>query len=280
MYNNYAQNNLLKHKYQDELSNYNDGNLIVNNDNLEEEKTLYKSIGFSPNNELTDFMDNGSAYKVSQTPTFEVKTKEDPDTGDVVAEYKFLKDRFFFVKAEKTNNSIYIDNNIANNIPIVSFSGVLFRDIVFEKYNSFINISNNTKIHSIDLALSLNDVIGLSISNRYYFEQEASYYLLNKLKYQSGKITNGEFLRIDITKKIEIGAGEPSDTLIEACNSDFWQNIYVESGDLTAGIGDKVFIIVDGKYELIDNNDYWISNFDGDVVYRVINGIITNVTTC
>lgn len=280
MYNNYAQNNLLKHKYQDELSNYNDGNLIVNNQNLEQEKTLYKSVGYSPNNELTDFTDNNIVYKVPQIPTFEVKTKEDPDTEDVIAEYKFLKDRFFFVKAEKTNNSIYIDNNLANNIPLVSLSGVLFRDIVFDKYNQFVNISSNTKIHSIDLALSLSDVMFLSLSNKYYFEQEASFYLLNKLKYQSGKITNGEFLKIDITKKIEIGAGEPSDTLAGACNAPFWQNIYIESEDLSAGIGDKVFILVSGKYELIDNNDYWISNFDGDVVYRVINGVITNVTTC
>lgn len=280
MYNNYAQSNLLKHKYQDELSNYNDGNLIVNNQNLEEEKTLYKSVGYSPNNELTDFTDNNTAYKVPQIPTFEVKTKEDPDTGDVIAEYKFLKDRFFFVKAEITNNSIYIDNNLANNIPIVSLSGVLFRDIVFDKYKQFVNISNNTKIHSIDLALNLNDVMFLSLSNKYYFEQEASYYILNKLKYQSGKITNGEFLRIDITKKIEIGAGEPSDTLVEACGSEFWRNIYVESGDLNAGVGDKVFILENGKYELIDNNDYWISNYDADVVYRVINGVITSITNC
>ena len=38
-YSKYGQNNLLKHKYQDELSDFNDGNINVNNENLEEEKT-------------------------------------------------------------------------------------------------------------------------------------------------------------------------------------------------------------------------------------------------
>ena len=280
-YSNYAQRNLLKHKYEDNLSDFNNGTINVNNLNLSEEKTIYNSIGYSPRNELSNFVDNGQNYNVVQIPTFEVDVKEDKDTGDLIGTYKFLKDRFFFVKAEQSTRTIYIDFQQANNIPLVSTKDVLFNKIVFDKYKDFNKIGNNTKIHQINLALSLTDIIQLKIYNLYYFKQESSFYFLNKLKYQTGQITTGEFLKVDLTKKIEINGSDIFENSLDACSSDPYQLLYVESGNSIIEINDKIFIKdQNNNFVLIDNNDYYIKDFNNNRVYRVLNGVISTIINC
>lgn len=196
LYRDYAQQNFLRHKYAEEIDEYNDGSLTIDNANLETEKTIYESLSFSPDNELSTFTDNGTDYKIPRLPMFEVEVKEDETTGDLIGTYKFLKGRFFFVKAQPVDNSIYIDGNLINGYPMVNINGNVFKDIVFEKYGTFINLSQDAKVHDIEVVLSLSDILYLDLKKMYYFEEEASYYILNRLTYKTGQNSKAEFLRV------------------------------------------------------------------------------------
>lgn len=196
LYQDYARANLIKHKYDDDISDYNDGVLVINNENLDTEKEMYQSFTQSPGEELSVFVDSNVSYSVPMLKMFEVEVKEDQATGDLIGKYKFLKDRFFIVRANPVTKNIYIDDNLVTGYPMASLNTILLKDIVNSKYNTFDNISGDAKVHDIDLALSTSDIHALDLKKIYYFEQEAAYYILNRLSYKTGKTTTGNFLKI------------------------------------------------------------------------------------
>lgn len=196
LYKDYAQNNYLVHKYENDVDDYNNGNLFISNLNLEEEKDIFVSKSFSPSNELRPFEYNNVEYQVPRLPMFEVEVSEDKDTGNLIGTYKFLKDRFFFVKSVQSTRDIYIDTSLVSTPPLVSLSGVTFSDIVADEYENFNRISDDAKVHTIELALSLMDILTLDLRKIYYFEQEGSFYILNSLSYKTGQKCKGVFLKV------------------------------------------------------------------------------------
>src|SRR5690606_6146403 len=196
LYLDYAQQNWMRHKYATDLENFNDGELTIDNENLDEEKDIYQSISFSPDQRLSTFTDNGTNYRVPRLPMFNVEVKEDETTGDLIGTYKFISGRFFFVKSDPVTHTIYIDNNQVDGFPLANINGNIFRDIVYEKYQAFNNFAEDAKVHDIELALSLSDILRLDLSKLYYFENEATYYILNRLSYKTGQKTKGEFLKV------------------------------------------------------------------------------------
>lgn len=192
LYRDYAQQNYFRHKYSSEFEDFNDGVLNVSNENLDEESTVYQSNSFSPDENFSDFTDSGEDYPITRLPMFEVEIKE--VGGEIDLKYKFLKDRFFFVKSQQSDRDIYIDGNLQNGYPSVSVGDAVFKNIFFTKYASFELLSEQAKVHEIELALSVSDIVHLDLSKRYRFDQEAAIYILNRLKWKSGKITTGEFI--------------------------------------------------------------------------------------
>lgn len=192
LYRDYAQKNYFRHKYSSEFEDFNDGVLNVPNENLDEEATIYQSNSFSPDENFSDFTDSGEEYPITRLPMFEVEVKE--VGGEIDLKYKFIKDRFFFVKSQQSDRDIYIDGNLQNGYPSVSVGDSTFKNIFFTKYASFGLLSEQAKVHEIELALSVSDIIHLDLSKRYRFDNEAAIYILNRLKWKSGKITTGEFI--------------------------------------------------------------------------------------
>lgn len=192
LYRDYAQQNYFRHKYSSEFEDFNDGVLNVSNENLDEEATIYQSNSFSPDENFSTFTDSGEDYPITRLPMFEVEVKE--VGGAIDLNYKFIKDRFFFVKSQQSDRDIYIDGNLQNGYPSVSVGDAVFKNIFFTKYASFELLSEQAKVHEIELALSVSDIVHLDLSKRYRFDQEAAIYILNRLKWKSGKITTGEFI--------------------------------------------------------------------------------------
>lgn len=192
LYRDYAQKNYFRHKYSSEFEDFNDGVLNVPNENLDEEATIYQSNSFSPDENFSTFVSNGDEYPITRLPMFEVEVKE--VGGAIDLNYKFIKDRFFFVKSQQSDRDIYIDGNLQNGYPSVSVGDAVFKNIFFTKYASFGLLSEQAKVHEIELALSVSDIVHLDLSKRYRFDQEAAIYILNRLKWKSGKITTGEFI--------------------------------------------------------------------------------------
>lgn len=197
LYNTYAKNNLLKHKYDIEGDDYDDGNLIVNNANLESEKTLFQGNTFAPLDEFVTY--NGvvnAEYEVTNFKMFEIDIKEDTATGDLIAAYKPLKNRFYFMESEQRADSIRILGVLQVGFPIAKINAVSYKSIVGLKYQKISQLIERTKVHEIELALAPFHIATLDLKKRYYFTQEHAYYLLNNVRYVSGNKSIGEFILI------------------------------------------------------------------------------------
>lgn len=197
IYKSYSRNNLVKHKYNEENDDYYDGLLFIDNDNLPQESVLYQSNTYAPAEELVEY--NGilnPVYNVTNYPMFEVKVKV-ATNGDVIADYKPLKGRFYVLKEVASNETIYIDQTLVQGFPLAENSGVVFSQIFNDVYPEFERLLDDTKIIKVELALSRYDVATLDLKKVYYFEQEHGYFLFNKLTYKSGKVAVGEFVRVN-----------------------------------------------------------------------------------
>ncbi len=194
LYRDYAQENHLVHRYDQEGADFNNGTLLVQNENLETEKDIYQSQSFSPEDRLTPFLSGGDQYQVPILKMFEVEVKE--QDGVLVGTYKHLKDRFFFVRHQISQRSIYIDGAPADNIPLVAINGTVFSDIVAARYVDFFRMAADAKVHTVEVTIGLADIVHLDLRKLYYFGQEAGYYILNRLSYRTGKVSQGEFIRV------------------------------------------------------------------------------------
>ena len=94
--------------------------------------------------------------------------------------------------SEKLSDSILL-----NNFSQEDYSGLEFKNIVLNSYQSYQGILNDSRIHQIKLKnLTPVDIQNLRFDVVYYFEQEQQYYILNKLPYQNQKENVGEFVRV------------------------------------------------------------------------------------
>lgn len=195
VYENYAQENLVKHKYNDENQDYADGVIVVDNENQPTEKTLYQSFSYAPEQTFEEIKTNLNTYNVQNFRMFDVEIEID-ENGDMIADYKQLKDRFYFIKARTVNEQIYVGTDLATKFPLAEYSEV-FANIIDTKFSNIGRVINDAKIVDIDLVLSKMDILNMLFHRLYYFEQEKGYFLLNQLTWKSGEISTGEFVKIN-----------------------------------------------------------------------------------
>jgi len=197
VYDSYSKKNYMRHKYDNEGDDYNDGVLFVDNENLTEGKDIYKSPTYSPLEELVPYVGDSGTYYVNNFKMFDIEIKEDPDTGDLIANYKPLKNRFHIFQADERLDSIYILENLVYGFPVAVIGGQTFRDLVPDNYEEINQVLNETRVHEIELNLTKWDVATFRLDAVYYFEQEKNYYIPNKLTWDSkGQVHVAEFIRI------------------------------------------------------------------------------------
>lgn len=192
-YENYARNNWLRHKYSDENRDYADGNLRVDNENLELEKDVFVSKTYAPDEESAIWTIAGGDFLVPSLKMFDIEVKIN-EAGDVIGNYKGLKDRFFIIEKRLITENIYIQGNLATSFPLAVKK--TWKEVVATQYTQTKRMLTDTRIHEIELALSKFDVQTLDLKKRYYFDQEKNFYLLNKLTFVSDRTCIGEFIRI------------------------------------------------------------------------------------
>jgi hypothetical protein len=200
----YAQKNGFTHKHDDSDDISFNGYVFVNNQNIPDYKDLYQSKTFAPINTLFEFATGVSTLKLK---VWNRETKEDAE-GSIGIEYKGLNNRFFVLKYKMSPEASYkfvseaipqIDSVLT--FPYADLQGMTYDQIIPKKYSSYNGVLNNFRAHEIDLALSLNDFIGLDMSRPKYFSQEGSYYSLNRLIFSEGGTVSGEFIRINKATK-------------------------------------------------------------------------------
>lgn len=207
IYGNYAQRNWLKHKYNDDNANYNDGFFTIENQNLEAEKDVIQSKVYTPEKSKEPLVIN-SNYSMNSNvyPIWEKEPVEKNDNeGNTFTEikYKDLNNRYYFLRSIDNPETINLaSRNLSDEISVVGFpqedySDLKYAEVTSSEYQSLNALINHSRIHSIKLKnLSPVDIQNLRYDVVYYFEQEQQYYILNKLPYQADNENTGEFIRI------------------------------------------------------------------------------------
>lgn len=210
----YARDNILAHQYTGDNDRSHDGHLYVDNENLEETKTLITSNFYAPSSEIVYRPDGGQFFTLNRYPVVEVEVNDDGTITDNFEERNFL------IAGKLKNQQIRIgmrgvpgSDEIADSYYEDDFDITSYNTAVSSYYQELQNILNDTRIHTIELCLSPPDIAELDFRKLYYFDQEANYYLLNKLQYEQGKFAKAEFVRVKLTRVL----GEFSD----AFNEDF-----------------------------------------------------------
>lgn len=201
----YAQVNSLKHKYNSENLDFSDGFLAVNNQNLADNKVLANSRIYSFNNEVGRMKIGAGTYYSFIYQAWEPEPREETDDeGNVTIEidYKGMSGRFYTMRYDWINQQAILASEMlsgqatVNGFPVVNSVNTVYKDLVAKYWAGYDQVLNDFRCHEIELVLGLADVLNLSFLKLYYFEQEANYYMLNKLSWQSGKVCVGEFIRV------------------------------------------------------------------------------------
>lgn len=200
-----AQKNIFKLNHNNPVDTRGDGFLYVNDKNLKDEQTLAASKIFAPETFNVGFEDI-TATTVAKTDTYKVWERE-PKTntdGEIEIDYKGLNNRYHFVRLQMVNNTFNFVSEYLNetdqhtNVPFATNNETLFDELIFKNWAGYSEVLNNFRSHTIELALSLVDIVQLDMTKPYYFAQEGQYYMMNSLSWQEGKTCTAEFIRINL----------------------------------------------------------------------------------
>lgn len=196
VYDNYAQRNYLSFKYNNEDEDHNDSYIEVVNKNIQAENDLFKSKFYTADKEpVTLIYGVGKKYLSPLLRMWEKEIKEDTN-GNQVIEYKPLNNRFYYVSSELVNDSITVNAETSNIFYRATIKGTTMQEVVSSKFSRINKIFTDTRIHEIELALSAYQFKTLDLRKVQYLEQEGQFYILNKVKWKTGELSKGEFLRV------------------------------------------------------------------------------------
>ena len=201
-YQSYAQSNIFRHKYTEEEESHSDGILNVFNENLEESNVIVSSKYFAPEEQLERLRIFDKIHFIRPTLVWTKEINIDEDEN-ITIEYKGNTGRYFWLKSKRVNENILYVSQIlgqtqqTNAYNLADTHNTTYADLVPKYYADDQQILNNTRIHEIELNLSAVDVINLDFSIPYYFEQEQSFYKLNKIVYEAGKPSKGEVIKLN-----------------------------------------------------------------------------------
>lgn len=197
--NDYAQKNIFKLKNNVDTDNQGDGFLYVPNKNISDEKIIANSKIYAPDKKIVTNFING--VQTNQYKIWEAEAKD--ENGTVVIDYKGLSGRFYFIRHYNQSGSFKMISEILNNetvvssIPVGINTNTLFEEAVYDNYAEYQKIFENFRVHTISQALSENDFIGLDLTRPVFFKQENSFYICNKIPFEEGEKSVGEYIKIN-----------------------------------------------------------------------------------
>ena len=201
VFNSYAQQNIFAYQYNDKEADHNNGAIGINNLNLKESTTVYKSKMYSPEKFPTQFYFGSIGFKTMLI--YKIYDKDIKDKNGVQEiNYKGLDKRFHYAKSNVLSTTVKIGSKslglvqTVNSVPYADFSGLSWRELIYSFYQPYGKILNDSRLHSINLYLYPADVLSLDLRKLYYFAQEGQYYILNKINYDGDDSTKAEFIRV------------------------------------------------------------------------------------
>lgn len=199
VYGSYSQQNILKHKYSEEDQAYNDGTILIDNVNLDDQKELFQSKIYTPEKDAVDYFGR-------QTKVYKLFDKEFNDDGTIT--YKALDKRFFFTRS--FDHSFGLDVAIGSEqleeyatvpgAPMELYWKLAYKDVVDAYYPSILSLLNRAKVLRILAALTAVDVAKIDFRRNVHIEQLSANFLVNKISgYRPGNKTIVEIVQISKT---------------------------------------------------------------------------------
>lgn len=197
IYGNYAQQNDFTYKYNDQESTYNDGFILIDNVNLEDNKTVVKSKIYSPEKLPTNIFEK-------QTNVYKLWDKEVKDDGSVT--YKELDKRFYLLRSDNYvfNNSVTIGSETLqtettiSQAPFESFFKLSFSDIIEDYYTPLSQILDKARVEQHEIYLTQTDVVNINFETLKWIEDLNNYYILNKVSnFRGTDIVKCEMIKVN-----------------------------------------------------------------------------------
>ncbi|MCG2611517.1 hypothetical protein LZZ90_08350 [Flavobacterium sp. SM15] len=197
---NYAQNNVMQYKYNQENSNHKDGFINIQNVNLDDEKIIINSKIYAPEKDLTYLLPKPTnVYKLFNT---EISDND----GVQEIKYKPLDKRFYFISysnyelltPKAIGSELLIESTSITDMPMESYAGLSFQDVIQSYYSTFSRILNKSKIITAKMWLTPADVSDFDFKKLYFISQLGSYFMVNKINnWKQDKLTNVELIKVD-----------------------------------------------------------------------------------
>ena len=176
----YAQQNDFKYKYNNSLEQFNNGFFPIDNKNLKENKTVYNSIFFSPENDKTFLL--GQYVNVYKMWDKNIK-------DDNTVEYKDLNSHYYAIRfvnkvfsSQQTIGSDLLGGSFTfTNAPMESFARLRMKQIIYDNYFELGAIFDKAKFIIASMYLSAIDYQNFDFQKLVYIKQKGSNFIVNKI---------------------------------------------------------------------------------------------------
>lgn len=178
IYGNYAQRSYLRYKYN-EVNDFNDFYLSIQNENLPDLNTIIQSDAYSPEFEISKNLGFDSKL-------YKFWDKEIKDNSTVT--YKSLQGRKYFLRATQVNTSVdFISDDLSTSqasslYQKENFTGLSFTEIVNSYYSEMAFLLNQSKVLNVTLRLTEIDIVNMDFSKPVYIKQLGGSFLVNKIQ--------------------------------------------------------------------------------------------------
>ncbi|MBC5836780.1 hypothetical protein [Flavobacterium muglaense] len=184
-YGSYAQNNIIKYKYNVDGSSYEDKTITINNVNLEETKIVLTSKMYAKE----EFQSKELGYYSNQ---YLLWTK---DLSDGVTTYRSLTNHFHFISLSRLDLNTFIGSELTGDKILIN-PFYLSKDVYLQPYVKFEGILNDFKLITAEMYFDISQINNFDFSKLYYFKQLGGYYIVNKIQdYQLGKTCKVELIK-------------------------------------------------------------------------------------
>lgn len=185
---NYAQNNLFEYKYNRDLTEQlYDGSLQVDNETLDQNKTIVTSINTISKSEVKRY----------STPLYQMVLWEEDSESNVVE--KNHPNTFYKVKM--VNGSITYklfdsgsSENYSGDIPYLSYENISYQYYLDNYYTRFNWLLDNYKEIEVELNLTPIDLTTVDFFKLVFLKQTGRYYLLDSIR--TGTTTTAKLIEI------------------------------------------------------------------------------------
>ena len=209
----YAQVNRLKLKYNNEEQDFNDSQILVDNELLEQSKDLYNSKTFSQlpdKSEVKLYMPNSNTLTLQLPiyPLFEINVNE--IDGVLQAEFNPKDKHFYFSRFSRAvqqgtgiyiNGAAYEPQNLPDHLPIAD--PIDFDSEIQAVYSKFGMLFDRYQKDTFKLRFDASEILNFDLSKVYYIESEAAYYSPLRLVWDSDTGVTLEALKIDVSQEFE-----------------------------------------------------------------------------